>query len=156
MITLIDRQGPRGQVQITFADGVFTMQVNGAVVATANEPGHRAVKQGQTIHVFADTIALPRAEGDTLRTAYTAWIMAQPRTITRADLVAELETLLEAQQAAFERAHDAQDANAWTIKASFGARIAAAEQALAAYDADHPRAPQPVSATVARMLRGED
>lgn len=67
--------------------------------------------------------------------AALAAVVTEP---TRADLIAEYNALVEAQEAAYTRAHDRQDARAMAIREHYDAKIAAAEQAICDYDAAHP------------------
>jgi len=153
MTILIDRISKQGKpFQVRYEDGEFIVTHDGQEVARSTSYGHR----GNGVHVFADKVGLTFAEGDILRNAYEARLMAMPRTVTRAELAADYESLIEEQADAFQRAHDRADARAWSIKAGYEARIEAARQAIVAYDAANPRQAQPMSAGAARMLRGED
>ena len=153
MTILIDRISKQGKpFQVRYEDGEFIATHDGQEVARSREYGHR----GNGVHVFADKVGLTFAEGDILREAHTARLLAMPRTISRADLVAEYNSLIDEQADAFQCAHDRADARAWSIKESYEARIETARQAIVAYDAANPRQAQPMGAAAARMLRGED
>lgn len=78
----------------------------------------------------------------------------------RRQLVADYNALCEAQEDAYNRAHDRGDARAGTIRDAYEARIDAARQAVIDFDAAHPEVMAQIGIEradgVARALRGED
>jgi len=99
------------------------------------------VKDGQRYtHVIGRKVALTAVEAESFDAAMTAWIRAQPLPLDaqRAKLVNEIGSLRDEQTATFERLHAREDARAWSAKNSYEPKIAAAAEALAAFDAEHP------------------
>ena len=123
---------------ITFDGHTFVATLDGAELARGVNPGHRIRQGGQMLHVFGGKVGLTLAEGDVLLQAARQAILARPRTLRRADLVAAYQGLVDEQAAQYDRAHARQDARAMQVRESYDARIAAAEQAIREYDAAHP------------------
>lgn len=139
MQTLITKTTRDGRtLVITFDGETFIATIDGVELVRSAQYGHRARVRGEMMHVFGDKVGLTFAEGDTLRTAYTDALRAQPQVVTRESLVATYQGLCDEQAAAYERAHAREDARAMSIRVSYEARIAAALEAIRAYDAAHP------------------
>lgn len=131
--TLISKTTRQGKVLvITFDAGVFAATLDGVEIARDADPGYRTRVNGELMHVFARAVGLTYAEGDVLRKAWTA--AAAPYVPTRADLVMQYQALIDEQSAAYERAHNRQDARAMAIRESYETRIAAALDAIYAFD----------------------
>jgi hypothetical protein len=139
--TLISKKTQKGQsLEITFDGSQYVATLDGVELAQSWMPGtYVAAKQ---LHVFAGKVGLSKAEGEVLlaaeKSAADARRNATPAPASRADLVAEYRGWIDEQAAAYERAHDRQDANAMHIKMSFDAKIEAAAEAIKAYDTAHP------------------
>lgn len=132
----------------------FVAYLDGKEVARHFHPGGTINhKQHGKIHMFTSNVALTIEEGKILQAAYDA----QPlqKIVTRETLVADYQSLVAEQYDAYERAHNNSDGNAMNIRDSYDAKIEAAEKAIRAYDAAHPRNTER-SAFVERALRGED
>lgn len=138
MQTLISKTTRDGKpLQITFDGETFIATVAGRALARHILPGAPVTVAGERVHVFAGKVGLTLAEGAILRAAYDA----RPRRaapVTRESLVATYQGLCDAQDAAYQRAHDREDARAMAIRESYEDRIEAARQAIVAYDAAHP------------------
>ena len=141
--TLISKTSSTGKtIEIVYDGRDFVATLDGVEYVRSTEPGWRGRANGQNLHFFGIAggrmVGLTYAEGDILRNTYNTMLASIVVEPSRADLVARYHALIEDQADAFERAHDRQNENAWSIKASYDAKIEAAAQAIRDYDAAHP------------------
>lgn len=137
MTALITKTTSQGkQIIIAHIDGEFVATLDGTEIARHVMPGmYVPAKQ---LHIFAGKVGMSKSEGQIMidhERAYAATIVVE---MSRADLVAEYHGLVADQDAAYNRAHDRQDARAMAIRESYEAKIEAAAQAIRDYDATHP------------------
>lgn len=152
MTAILTKETSRGTVVVAVAARKYLDQHVCHVTLAGKVIGHHAlvkklnVPKGDITHYLSSDppLGLTTDEAATIRTALAARDDADPEIILqrlraeRHGLVAAVSALVEEKAYQFDRAYSREDVNAWSIKASFVPRIAAAEQAVKDFDAAHP------------------